>query len=231
MPQLRAPQLQRDEEAAKLNCIWLSDCPNSKLKYPIRHTVCNYEWETTPKSIKHKHGCPKCAGQVLDLDERRTWAEAINCTWLEDPIYMARKTLIKCNECKFEWKPCPKEVKNGHGCPKCNSGKFDYKSPARVYVVKDGTAYKVGITTLAAKIDRLSRLGKLGWEPIQIWDVLSGKIARKIEQDFLKWLREEEKIKPAYEEGIGASETMKMKDISIDKIIAKIEKLIEKHAF
>jgi hypothetical protein len=227
MPYPKAPQSQRDAEAAAVDCVWLAECISSKIKCPIRHNGCGYEWETLPKMVKRGHGCPKCAGQVLDLDERRSWAETINCTWLEDPIYMARKTAIKCNGCDFEWETCPKDVKNGHGCRKCNSGKFDYESSAKIYVVGDEIAYKVGITTLAARVDRLLRLARFGWKPLKVWEVSSGTIAYKIEQDFLKWVREENNIEPAYTEGIGASETMKIEDISLNKIIAKIEKLIE----
>ena len=52
--------LAKMQEKGNPNVIVLGEYQTNKSKLPCKCVICNYEWETTPRSLLNGSGCPKC---------------------------------------------------------------------------------------------------------------------------------------------------------------------------
>ena len=99
-----------------------------------------------------------------------------------------------------------------------------------LYLVKskDFQALKVGVTSTAAKVDRLKRHAKFGWLEVKQWSVENGATAEAIETLVLSIWRKDLGVPPAVLPGDmpqnGFSETVALLYVSVEDAVAHIEK-------
>ena len=93
------------------------------------HRHCDYQWRTTAHKILNAgRGCPRCSGterfksskEWVASYERKT-GKTFECTFLEPYTTAKTSTLVKHDECGFEWKVRPCNLLSGKGCPRCSS--------------------------------------------------------------------------------------------------------------
>lgn len=102
---------------------------SAHIKILIRHNCnkCNnYEWEVSPNSLLHGHGCPKCKGSMKKTTEmfKQEVKEKFRDEYSILEKYVNDKTKIKvrhnsekCNN--YEWLISPSNLLHGCGCPVC----------------------------------------------------------------------------------------------------------------
>ncbi len=118
-----------------------------------RCKTCGHEWEVTPHDLKNGRGCPKChkgvklshEEQVITILEKHP-----NIVILERIVNAKTKVLCRCKTCGYEWTPTPKDLKQGHGCPKCAKYGFLSHDFGELYIMVDDlqapTLMKIGVS-------------------------------------------------------------------------------------
>jgi len=142
-------------------------------------------------------GCPFCSGYLTcdnDFKQRiyKIHGDAITTGPVED---MRHKVDARCNTCGRSWRPWPKVLLEGHGCPICNRsdrGGFDMSKPAYLYLIKftllnNREVFKIGITNQKIK----SRINGLGVNKRATHEILGANLHTKgvdayEEENFLK---------------------------------------------
>lgn len=145
---------------------------NSKTKLLVRCTQCGDERLTTWQSIceaikKGSVCCTKCAniskGDKLRKSNEQYIEEIKNKPFKAREVYLGDEINIKhqCTICTNIWKPSPKNILNGTGCPYCAKivnrirwdGKRDeslkiegLKIPCSLYILDSEDCIKVGIS-------------------------------------------------------------------------------------
>lgn len=109
--------------------------PSSNVKVWWKCDVCNHEWKATIGSIRQGHGCPVCAGKVVNKgvndfstlhpDLAEEWSEKNGSSKPEDFLSNSLfRAWWKCKECGTEWQATlNNRVSRNSGCPKCSSKK------------------------------------------------------------------------------------------------------------
>jgi hypothetical protein len=101
-------------------------CPNTKTPFRCLIETCNYEWPVSPRSILHaEHGCPKCAGHIVSIEEIDAKLALKNIKRLGPYITAKAKMPVQCliSDCNFEWEANTGNllaVGGGTNCPKCS---------------------------------------------------------------------------------------------------------------
>lgn len=138
--------------------------------------------------------------------------------------------------CGHSWKSSVLSKAKGGGCPTCSKGGFRTPEPATLYFIHNSKlqAFKVGITNLDNKVDRLSRFAKQGWGVIERWESDSGFTILRCETLFFQWLRKDKQIPVFLDNSVvgptgGASETFSDSILTQAEVIAKIEELFGEH--
>ena len=232
---------QRNAEAAAINCTWLEDPSirgNGKKETLIECNVCDHKWKTTPNSVKRGKGCRICAGrdenghhlqiaqQIRDLE-----AMEVNSVWLEPCGKAKEKKKLLCLYCNEKYERSPRDIKKKMGCSTCTTCYANFNGPTKVYLIVDDIAQKVGVTSSSSRKDRLATLQKGGWkEVIKVWEVPSREDALMIEAEIVDHWRFEIEAPQAYRnnERDGASESVKLKFVTVEQTIEKIEELVRK---
>lgn len=126
---------------------------NNSTKVLCRCKNCGHEWEVTPHDLKNGSGCPKCRrGVKLSHEEQViTILEKHPSIVILERIANARtKVLCRCKTCGYEWTPTPKDLKQGHGCPKCAKYGFLSHDFGELYIMVDDlqapTLMKIGVS-------------------------------------------------------------------------------------
>lgn len=113
----RVTQADWDRRAAERHLRWLEPVVQRE-RTRAECLTCGHRWSPWPNNVP-RHGCPNCAGQVIDA---RVWdarAAARGLRWL-DPVGRAlSKVRAECCACRFVWAALPFSVQQGHGCPRC----------------------------------------------------------------------------------------------------------------
>jgi hypothetical protein len=82
---------------------------------------------------------------------------------------------------------------DGHfGCRYCSRNVFAFDAPAVLYLMVHNAyaALKIGVTNpTRSRTDRLRQHTDRGWHVIATWDITTGEAAWKIEQEVLRWWR------------------------------------------
>ena len=97
-------------------------------------------------------------------------------------------------ECGRVVRPMFTNVQQGRGgCKFCALRGFNFASPSSVYLIEhpEFCVLQVGVTSKAARKDRLRQHMGQGWRVLQTWDTLTGEAAAKVEAEVLKWWRHE----------------------------------------
>lgn len=177
-------------------------------------------------------GCGFCAGIRVDPDEARLVMVDAGLEPLEPYPGAHTGWRCRCVACDREVSPSYRSVQSGGGCRFCSAHGFDYAAPGVVYLLTHGQlfAVKVGVTTKAARNDRIAEHTKHGWVLVASWDVSTGDIAYDVEQQVLGWWRGELGApaavpKEAMTQG-GWSETASLLWVDVAATQARIESLI-----
>lgn len=101
----------------------LDEYVTSQKHIRVRCKVCQFEWRVKPNTLLNGSGCANCAGL-----KKKTTEEFINELRNINPSidvlgeYKGQRStiLVKCKNCKHEWKPTAKSLLIGRSCPECN---------------------------------------------------------------------------------------------------------------
>ena len=105
----------------------LSKYKGSKAKIKCKCKLDGYEWETTPNTLLRGSGCKKCGYKKNGESFKKTTEQFIKeLKKINSDIeilgeYKSNGEKIKCR-CKIDnkiWYARPRDLLNGHGCPKC----------------------------------------------------------------------------------------------------------------
>lgn len=156
--------------------------------------ACRHSWHGTPHDLEHGHGCPACAGKLLDHTQaveriRAHYGPAVEVVGTFSTT--AARLALKCTGCAHEWAPTANSALQGRtGCLGCNHKGFNPAKPALVYCVAfahsgGDTLYKVGITnrTPAARYNTTGEWGGLTLRGVERHD--TGAAARARERELL----------------------------------------------
>jgi hypothetical protein len=117
------------------------------------------------------------------------------------------------------------------GCKNCATIGFEVNKAGYVYFLHhlDFSSYKVGISNIDSKPNRLKTHSKNGWKEIKVYKYDSGWSASAVETHFFVWLRKLKKIPPHLlkvdmKQG-GWSETFSTTSISKQQVIRKLNQL------
>lgn len=117
------PRISRDEHdrrAAAAGIVWIETPASNSTKTPARCLTCDWEWDVLPSSIQQGHGCPSCAGKVVQPGEWDQRARLCGYQWLEPKISDANIPIhARCLTCAHEWRARPAHALRGVGCPRC----------------------------------------------------------------------------------------------------------------
>ncbi|MCQ2529084.1 MAG: hypothetical protein MJ108_08240 [Saccharofermentans sp.] len=105
----------------------LGEYVNNLTKIPFKCGVCNYTWETTPKSIYKGCGCPKCSAVKNSQKRRKNTEQFIKDLLLVNPSitvnshYVDSKSKINVTSklCGHSWDATPNALLRGSDCPIC----------------------------------------------------------------------------------------------------------------
>ncbi len=77
------------------------------------------------------------------------------------------------------------------GCPSCAESGYDVNRTGLFYYIRNSElgCGKVGITNPGRGVDRLSRWEKAGWKTLRKIEYADGRLARRLEQQLLNWIR------------------------------------------
>lgn len=155
----------------------LGEITGNMEKILCRCKVCGYEWLGRPNSLKQRHGCPKCAGNIkLSHEEQIAAIAKINpdIEVLGEIKNTSTKVLCRCKVCDHEWYATPDSLKRGHGCPKCADNKLSHEEQIAA-IAKVNTSVEVlgKITGSRKKVLCRCKVCSHEWSPIPA-DLKSG---------------------------------------------------------
>lgn len=112
---------------------------------------CSHEWNPTPNKLLSGTGCPECDRLTKVKSDERFVAEVsqinpdLEITGKYRNNFSGVET--RCRKCGYSWKPLPKCLINGSGCPCCGTNNGFHKDrPAVFYVYVFGDYCGFGIT-------------------------------------------------------------------------------------
>jgi hypothetical protein len=121
----------------------------------VRCRACDHSWSGRPHDLRDGHGCPRCAGKLLDhatVVERIKQRHSGRIIVLGEFDGVREPIRVQCAACNLVWSPSANALMQGSGCPTCNRQGFDPAKPALLYCCKFPhpdklhTLYKIGIT-------------------------------------------------------------------------------------
>lgn len=205
----------------------------------------NHSWNTVLSArFVNKSGCPYCAGNRVERgkNDLETKFPELAQEWSSKNQLSAGDVAVRSHT-KVWWacltdgrhpdylaSPGSRTGVNSTGCPDCNTGGFETSKPAYLYFIAnfEFAAYKIGISNLDSRPNRLKVWKERGWLEIQTWSDDYGAVVRRAEQRTLRpFLREELGLKPILSKadmgGSGNKETFDMIPNLDGAVISKIE--------
>jgi hypothetical protein len=141
------------------------------------------------------------------------------------------------NLCGNEVAPLYSSIKAGGGCKFCTNKGFQFHLPGYLYLIANEKmgALKVGIATSGIRQDRLNVHVRHGWLLYRKIHFDIGNDAYLLEQEVLKWMREEMKL-PAFLTAMdmpqgGWTETVSDAEIDLPTIWEKVREIREQVAY
>ena len=137
--------------------------------------ICGYKWFGMPSNLLNGSGCQNCAGTLRLSNEEFKKRLSINnptITPLESYVNGNTKILCRCEVCRNEWRAIPRNLLNGHGCPKCKANKAKKFRERKVVCIETGMIYDsvsaakaaTGITTISDCLNlRTKTAGSFHW--------------------------------------------------------------------
>lgn len=137
-----------------------------------------------------------------------------------------------CTTCLNEVSPAHASLKYQGGCKFCAPVGIDRNAAGVIYLLENSTfdALKIGITSRAARKDRVGSHEQFGWGTVHVWDVETGAFAEQVETAVLRWWRSDLQLPPHVEsehmpQG-GYSETVDAGAITIHTCIEQVNQYI-----
>lgn len=202
-----------------------------------------HEWEATINSRK-KNGCPVCVnklviGGVNDLltsnpDISAEWHPSKNGELLPTQVALGQTRSVwwLCSE-GHEWKTSL-ETRSKSGCPRCAKYGFSQHGESELYFIENEKlfSWKIGITGIDRKYDRLENFGKLGWSVVSRIKA-PGRIVMKAEKSLFEWIRNDLNLPQHLDQASmgkhgGATETFTIIDELRDQIVKRMKVEIDK---
>lgn len=171
--------------------------PGAAIPWDSECLVCGKKTSPRLANLKNGHGgCLSCAGKLVEPSDA---VDVMNKAGLEPLVaYPGRHTpwRSKCLNCSREVTPTYGSVSRGSGCRYCAEIGIDYTSPGYVYLITHSgmLSHKVGIANTTPRkkyYDRLKQHLSKGWQLVSRHDFPTAEIAFRVEQDLLKWVRED----------------------------------------
>jgi hypothetical protein len=171
--------------------------PGSGKPWKSECLVCGKQTSPRLANLKNGHGgCLTCAGKLVEPTDAVNVMTQAGLEPLEP--YPGRHTpwRSKCLKCSREVTPTYGSVSRGSGCRYCAEIGIDYTSPGYVYLITHNgmLSHKVGIANSNPRkkyYDRLQQHLSKGWQCVSRHEFKSADLAFRVEQDFLKWVRED----------------------------------------
>lgn len=145
-----------------------------------------------------RKGCRYCSYSAMG-DAKRLSEEVADRVFLDagvEPLepYVGSTTprLCRCMTCGREVSPSHNSLQNGQGgCKYCATVGLDRTAPGIIYLLRHESfqVLKIGVTTEAARRDRLDDHERHGWEVIHTWATDNGGDAETVETAVLRWWR------------------------------------------
>jgi hypothetical protein len=166
----------------------------------------------------------------LDEDVARQFMRNAGLEPLEPYLGGKHPWKCLCLKCGRKCAPRRNNILSGQGgCRYCAEYGFDHKRAALIYLMRHDelNAVKIGITGMAANHDRIASHARHGWRSVFRWSIRTGDQAWEIEQEILRWWREEIGAPPALSreqmpQG-GWTETVSLRSVSMRDIRARVE--------
>lgn len=188
-------------------------------------------------------GCRICAGRALligfnDLATKhpelaQEFHPSKNGDLRPDAIHSGQpKKYWWLGTCGHEWQASlTYRVSRLAGCPQCSPGGYTTSQEGIIYFLANDSlrAFKIGITNLASKNDRLQGFCKLGWRIVFSYKDADGRVPLEMETSLFRWLRQDLRL-PIYLTKAdmgnlnGSSETFSMDSISESEILEAFQK-------
>lgn len=172
----------------------LEPYPGTNLKpWRCQCATCGRESRPTLGGVRSGAGCGWCAGHRSDPDEVVAVMRGLGAEPLEPYRSANLPWRCRCNKCGNEITPTYANARKYSPCRYCAPFGFSRKDPATVYLLRHDRhqALKIGVASEASKYDRIADHARHGWEMVRSWATPSGNHAAAIEQEVLRWWREE----------------------------------------
>jgi rRNA maturation endonuclease Nob1 len=195
---------------------------------------CGRKVEPTYSSVQSGSiGCGYCAGNRIDAEVAETFMRDLGIEPLEPYSSGHLAWKCRCLTCGNEISPKYSNVRSGQGaCRFCATKGIDYNKPAYLYFMhhKDFDSLKIGISNSEASANRIKIHTKFGWTLIEKHDFLTAKDAEIVEQNLLKWIRNEKNlpvhlIAELMPQG-GFTETVDALEISVPELRKKLKEVL-----
>ena len=202
-------------------------------KWKCRCNVCLKLVTPTYSTLKQgAAGCIYCSGRKVDPQD----AVSLFLENFLRPLVPFENSETKwkseCMKCGRTVYPSHKTVsQRGGGCKYCSTQGLDFTLPAFIYLITNSelNAHKIGISGMYSKEDRLKDHARNGWTLYKRKTLDSADQTYEIEQETLRWLREERGLAPYLSKDqvpqAGWTETVDASEIDLPAIWAKVEEL------
>lgn len=206
-----------------------------------------HSWKATIATRTKGHGCPQCArvksgvNDLFTMATQRSDREILVNEWDYELNHKSPHEVAYSDNNEYWWKcgagihapysaKCSNRWFSFTGCPTCAPSAYSSSKPGRFYflVNTELKAFKVGITNISSKTDRLKRFGGHGWVPIMTFDHDDGLLIRNLEKRVLYVIREVWNLPPFLEARDmrrlgGATETFSGEFASVGDVKALVQ--------
>lgn len=218
-----------------LGLIPLVPYPGGKKPWKCKCTVCERTiYPTYSSSAGRGSGCIYCTGHKVDSEDAKKLMMLNNLVPLEPFPGAAKRWKCRCETCKRIVTPMYTSIQGGRGgCKFCADWGIDYGASGYLYLMtnQEFSAHKIGIGNSARSRgrSRIAQHEKKGWKLFKQLDFQVTDVAYLLEQEVLKWFREEKGLNAYLSEFEmpqgGYSETVDGNEIDLPSIWAKVEEL------
>jgi hypothetical protein len=206
----------------------------TKLSWKCIHIACGREVTTRYATVSQGNdGCVFCSGARIHEVDAVAMMRDRNLEPLEQ--FPGTNRRWKCTHltCGKVVSPTYSNVMSGGtGCKTCSDSTFSYDAPGIIYLMHnaDYAAIKIGITTTAARTNRIHEHQRSGWTLFARWDTPTGLDAEIIEEAILRWWRTELHVpvalRPEEMPTGGFTETAFISHVDVDETAFRIEELM-----
>lgn len=114
--------LERVKQCGVTNIEIIDEYKTSRQKIKVRCKIDGYEWMIGPAFLLMGQGCPKCSCAIpytIDTFKEKALKIHPNIEILSPFVNTYTPIAVKCLRHDYHWKPLPKSLLSGSGCPHC----------------------------------------------------------------------------------------------------------------